>query len=102
MRIERGKTGHAWRYTPKGKINTLYGEGLPKASCNTCKQVKNESEFYHYKNGKSLSVCIECDDKRRLLDAKILRRRKNGVYVDKNLQPVETLEAFFEMEICNG
>lgn len=93
--MKRGETGHVWRLIVGGKINTIYGEGPRKTFCNSCKQVKNEAEFYHYKNGNPLSVCIKCDDNRRLLDAKILRRRKKGVYVDKNLQPVATLKAFF-------
>ena len=100
MTIKRGEKGQAWRYVPQGKINTLFGkEGLNKIRCIKCKNAKNESEFYHSSDHKPLSLCIECDDERRKLDAKIQRRRKNGIFVDKSLQPIPNLDSFFESSL---
>lgn len=88
--IKRGKVGVAYRYTPETKINTLYGtEGVPRYHCRKCKESKVETDFYHEnKNGVKvpMSICIPCDDERRLLDGKIQRRRDKGIHVDKNLE----------------
>jgi len=95
---KRGPNGVAYRHVKGGKVMTLYGLGIRQCWCPKCNQIKNESEFYHSTetNGskKAWPVCIDCDDKRRLDDAKIQRRRRKGVYVDKDLQPIATLERF--------
>jgi RNase P subunit RPR2 len=96
----RGSNGVAYRHVVNGRTRTLFGLGVRQCVCLKCQKIKNESEFYHSTetNGfkKVWSVCVECDDKRRLLDAKIKRRRDKGIYVDKNLQPIATLERFLE------
>ena len=95
---KRGPNGVSHRHVEGGKLMTLFGLGIRQCVCRKCNQVKNESEFYHSTdaNGrkKAWRVCIDCDDKRRLNDAKIQRRRDNGEYVDKNLEPVATLKKF--------
>ena len=92
MKIERGATGHAYRYVPTVKINTLYGaETVNLIRCKCCGLVKNESSYYHAK-GIPFKLCIECDDKRRLRDAKIKRKKDKGIHIDKNLQPIPNLE----------
>jgi|SRR5210317_1090424 hypothetical protein len=92
--IKRGNNGVAYRYVKSGLINTLYGKDIRRCQCKTCKRSLPESEFYHRKNGDPLRDCISCDDARRLLAGKIQRRREKGVYVDKELQPITTLESF--------
>lgn len=92
--IKRGNNGVAYRYIKSGLIDTLYGKDIRRCQCKKCKHTLPESEFYHRKNGDSFDVCISCDDARRLLDGKIQRRREKSVYVDKELQPITTLESF--------
>jgi len=92
--IKRGKNGIAYRYVKSGLIYTLYGKDIRRCRCKKCKHTLPESEFYHRKNGDPFAVCVSCDDTRRLLDGKIQRRREKGVYVDKDLQPITTLESF--------
>lgn len=95
MNIERGPTGVSWRWTNPKKILTVFGtETVNKCTCRSCKQAKNENEFYHFGNRDPMTICIECDDKRRKLDAKIKRRKDKGIYVDKNLEPLSNLEEF--------
>ena len=92
--IERGPTGHAWRYVPTEKILTVYGtEVVNKHHCSSCKgKSKNESEFYHYNQDKPFDTCLKCNDERRKLNAKIKRRKDKGIHVDKNLNTIPNLE----------
>jgi len=90
--IERGTTGHAYRYVPTEKVLTVYGtETVNRIRCKSCGEVKNESSFYHAK-GIPFTICVECDDERRKRDAKIKRRKDKGIHVDKNLNTIPNLE----------
>jgi hypothetical protein len=104
MSSTRGKTGVATRWTRQEKINTLYGPRVLKCRCSKCREVRNDTDFYHenkkyskhtqktYK--KALPKCVICDDGRRGVDGKVKRRKEKGIFVDKSLQPIPTVDQF--------
>ncbi len=97
MSSTRGKTGVATRWTREEKINTLYGLRVLKCRCSKCREVRNDTDFYHYNTKlgkKALPMCAECNDKIRLKNAAIHRRKNKGIFVDKSLQPLPTLQQF--------
>jgi hypothetical protein len=97
MSSTRGKTGVATRWTRGEKINTLYGLRVLKCRCSKCKAVLSDTDFYHANTKlgkKALPTCVKCNDGIRLLNAKIRRRKNKGIFVDKSLQPLPTLQQF--------
>jgi len=94
FRKARGKVGHSYRYVKEGNIQTLFGRDTRKAHCRKCHTIKAEADFYHAHEKHVWRHCIECDDKRRRLQAKIKVRRDKGLSVDEKLVPTATIEFF--------
>jgi len=94
MKPRRGSTGISYRRLPKSSNNivgTLFGTDVKVYCCSACGEVKNWSEFYYppsygekYGEPIPMSECCVCNDQKRLHNAKLKRRKDNGIYVDKD------------------